>query len=751
MTESSELNSLGNKERLRLPEWLAKALAEGSLDPKNLPPVVVAMLAENGALGADLEEEPPLSAEEVAIVAEAGLPAQTEEAVAVAEAPLEAESLEPVAEVAAMAAVAAPEMEPAPELESAPPVEEAPQPEAEPEPQPEVVAEPQPQPEVVSETKLEPPAEVAPQPEAAAEPQGEEVAPSEEFPPQQEESGPPEVTSEPQAEAVSEPEPPAEAVPEVKPEQQPQVAPQPEVAAEPPAVETPAPPVAKVAAEEDDDPLLGAPKRVEEAEGDEFCTPSAPPVEEAPSPHELQEREAALQARRLEDIRAQVAANLEAAPQEAANVEEGADKRQAELQQLEEMAARFDFLAFLRPRLQRMRQEGLDYGALVGLYRLASQALIDRYLEGGAEKAPVVKADVEREKAIVQKATQALSKMQQAHRQELAKVRDEAQSEVEELRRQLEEKEGLVVKLHTKALAADKRCEKLEIDVANMRSRAEKDLEFKVRKAKESVFKALLPVLDSFQEALKAQSAESSPEVESLWKGVNIIYSQLQEACHSQGLEVMEVVGQPFDPNFHEAMGRVPTSAVPEDAIYDELRRGYLLDGHLLRAPMVRIAIPDPNAPPPQTPMVRIAIPDPNAPPPQTPPAPEPAPAAEAAPATEPAPAVESTPAADSAPVVEPAPVVETAPATESASAVESAPAADSAPAVEPAPAAEAASATEPVSAVEPALAADSAPAVEPAPAVDSTPAAESASTPESAPSAKEGTGTPAAGNTAPV
>ena len=343
MTESSELNSLGNKERLRLPEWLAKALAEGSLDPKNLPPVVVAMLAENGALGADLEEEPPLSAEEVAIVAEAGLPAQTEEAVAVAEAPLEAESLEPVAEVAAMAAVAAPEMEPAPELESAPPVEEAPQPEAEPEPQPEVVAEPQPQPEVVSETKLEPPAEVAPQPEAAAEPQGEEVAPSEEFPPQQEESGPPEVTSEPQAEAVSEPEPPAEAVPEVKPEQQPQVAPQPEVAAEPPAVETPAPPVAKVAAEEDDDPLLGAPKRVEEAEGDEFCTPSAPPVEEAPSPHELQEREAALQARRLEDIRAQVAANLEAAPQEAANVEEGADKRQAELQQLEEMAARFDF------------------------------------------------------------------------------------------------------------------------------------------------------------------------------------------------------------------------------------------------------------------------------------------------------------------------------------------------------------------------------------------------------------------------
>ena len=45
-------------------------------------------------------------------------------------------------------------------------------------------------------------------------------------------------------------------------------------------------------------------------------------------------------------------------------------------------------------------------------------------------------------------------------------------------------------------------------------------------------------------------------------------------------------------------MGHVKTNAVPEDCIYDELRRGYMLDGKLLRASMVRLASPDPDAPP---------------------------------------------------------------------------------------------------------------------------------------------------------
>ena len=72
--------------------------------------------------------------------------------------------------------------------------------------------------------------------------------------------------------------------------------------------------------------------------------------------------------------------------------------------------------------------------------------------------------------------------------------------------------------------------------------------------------------------------------------GLEGIYNQLMSSCKSEGLEIIETKGQVFDPNLHEAMGHVETSEMPEDSIYDEVRRGYMLGGKLLRAPMVRLA-----------------------------------------------------------------------------------------------------------------------------------------------------------------
>ena len=101
--------------------------------------------------------------------------------------------------------------------------------------------------------------------------------------------------------------------------------------------------------------------------------------------------------------------------------------------------------------------------------------------------------------------------------------------------------------------------------------------------------------LDSFDGALKSSS--NTQDSASLLAGLKQIHSQLLDCCQAEGLEAVEAEGRPFDPNFHEAMGHVKTNAVPEDCIYDELRRGYMLDGKLLRASMVRLASPDPDAP----------------------------------------------------------------------------------------------------------------------------------------------------------
>ena len=56
------------------------------------------------------------------------------------------------------------------------------------------------------------------------------------------------------------------------------------------------------------------------------------------------------------------------------------------------------------------------------------------------------------------------------------------------------------------------------------------------------------------------------------------------------GLKTIEAKGQPFDPNFHQAVSTVLTNDVPENTVVEEMRRGYTLNGRLLRAAMVSVS-----------------------------------------------------------------------------------------------------------------------------------------------------------------
>ena len=149
------------------------------------------------------------------------------------------------------------------------------------------------------------------------------------------------------------------------------------------------------------------------------------------------------------------------------------------------------------------------------------------------------------------------------------------------LRKQMEIKDELL-------LEAQERYEKLVRDVQNIRSRQEKDLELQLQRPRESLFRKLLPVLDSFDGALEAEDRFS--DVHGVIQGLQGIHRQLLDACESEGLQSIEAVGEAFDPNFHEAMGHVETGEIPDDCVFDQIRRGYLLGDKLLRASMVRLA-----------------------------------------------------------------------------------------------------------------------------------------------------------------
>ena len=104
-----------------------------------------------------------------------------------------------------------------------------------------------------------------------------------------------------------------------------------------------------------------------------------------------------------------------------------------------------------------------------------------------------------------------------------------------------------------------------------------------VKFAAQGVIAEVVAVLDSFDLALQHQMPK---DVE---KGIVLIRSQLEDILRRRGLEVLAAVGQKFDPSCHESLGEVESDAAP-GTVVEELQKGYLLNGKVLRPTRVRIA-----------------------------------------------------------------------------------------------------------------------------------------------------------------
>lgn len=95
----------------------------------------------------------------------------------------------------------------------------------------------------------------------------------------------------------------------------------------------------------------------------------------------------------------------------------------------------------------------------------------------------------------------------------------------------------------------------------------------------------MLPLLDNFERAM----ASETKDAEAFQKGVDMIYTQLQEVMKKNGLEPIETDGQKFDPNFHQAVMRVQNEELEDDDIAQELQRGYKVQGRVIRPSMVQV------------------------------------------------------------------------------------------------------------------------------------------------------------------
>lgn len=130
------------------------------------------------------------------------------------------------------------------------------------------------------------------------------------------------------------------------------------------------------------------------------------------------------------------------------------------------------------------------------------------------------------------------------------------------------------------------RLARLQAEFDNYRKRSAKEQADFRDYAVADAAKAFLPVLDSFDLALRS-SAQSETGLRS---GVELIRKQFEDALTRIGVQSVPAKGEQFDPRLHEAIEMVETSEFPDHQVIEELQRGYKIKERLLRPAMVRVA-----------------------------------------------------------------------------------------------------------------------------------------------------------------
>jgi molecular chaperone GrpE len=132
-------------------------------------------------------------------------------------------------------------------------------------------------------------------------------------------------------------------------------------------------------------------------------------------------------------------------------------------------------------------------------------------------------------------------------------------------------------------------CVRIAADFDNFRKRTEREKGEIELRVKRDAISELLPVIDSFERARTHIKPQTEEEV-NIHKSYQGVYKQLVDCLKRVGVSPMRVEGQPFDPNFHDAIMREPTHEHPEGTVIEELRRGYLLGELVLRHALVKVA-----------------------------------------------------------------------------------------------------------------------------------------------------------------
>lgn len=157
----------------------------------------------------------------------------------------------------------------------------------------------------------------------------------------------------------------------------------------------------------------------------------------------------------------------------------------------------------------------------------------------------------------------------------------ELESMISKLQADLKERTAEVDSLNDRLL-------RLHAEFENYKKRASRERSELARFANEGLILELLPVVDSLEHAVA--TTRIGGDVQGLAEGVDIILRLFQATLEKAGVKPIEALGHEFDPNFHQAVAQAEATDGRDNIAVEEVRKGYLLEGRLLRPAMVKVS-----------------------------------------------------------------------------------------------------------------------------------------------------------------
>jgi molecular chaperone GrpE len=153
---------------------------------------------------------------------------------------------------------------------------------------------------------------------------------------------------------------------------------------------------------------------------------------------------------------------------------------------------------------------------------------------------------------------------------------------VEELQKQLKKTQKTAEENWDKAV-------RTQAEMENLKRRTQKDLENAHKYGLEKFAKELLSVIDSLELGIQASTSDN-PEVIALKQGSELTIKQFEAVFEKFNIEAMDPVGQPFNPELHQAMTMQPSADVEPNTVINVFQKGYVLNGRLIRPAMVVVS-----------------------------------------------------------------------------------------------------------------------------------------------------------------